>query len=394
MSIRENISSRLQGKRLLLLFPHIVMKGGALLYTFKLAEILRDRGATVAILTLRHDVARYPAMDGVEIISLDGPVTSSLAYWLFLPLWQMRLHRQIAAWQADVIIPQVFPANWWGWLYKYFHRNSRIVWICQEPSAFIHSQHWLNALRPWWKRLIAHVLQPLLAMIDIYLCGFSDRIIANSNFTSEAVSSTYGRKADAVAYPAINAHSFNADGRKAAKDIITVARLTKFKRVDFLLRVFSLVVIKNPDIVYHVVGVGEELIALKELARNRGIAQNVIFHESVDDDQLAELYRNSAIFLFGSIGEPFGLAPIEAIACGAAVVAHDSGGLREFVTPACGRLVNSLDETCWSDAIDQLLLQIRTHPDYSLQINQEVSSFRWETTLEPVVRMVEEVMHR
>ena len=72
----------LGGKRVLLLFPHMVTPGGALFYTLRLAGQLREQGAVVAILTLQVDRAVLTLPAGVEVISLDGPLTSSLGYWL------------------------------------------------------------------------------------------------------------------------------------------------------------------------------------------------------------------------------------------------------------------------------------------------------------------------
>src|SRR4051812_3225806 len=105
-------------RRILLLLPHLVTPGGALTYTLKLAEELLSRGASVGIVTLRADEQKMTLPAGVELLSADGPLTSSLRYWLLFPLWQRRLEKLIRQWEPDCLVPQVFPANWWGWLYK------------------------------------------------------------------------------------------------------------------------------------------------------------------------------------------------------------------------------------------------------------------------------------
>jgi len=115
----------LHGKRVLLLFPHMVLPGGALNYMLKLAEILAGNGATVGILTLQVDRQKYEHVAGAELLTVGGPVTSSLGYWLFYPFWQMKINRMIREWHADVLVPQVFPANWWAWLYKRRHGDAR-----------------------------------------------------------------------------------------------------------------------------------------------------------------------------------------------------------------------------------------------------------------------------
>ena len=196
--------SPLEGRRILLLFPHMVTPGGALAYTLRLAEQLRARGAAVGILTLRADREAMAVPPGVEIVCLDGPLTSSLGYWLFFPFWQGRIDRAIGAWRPDVLVPQVFPANWWGWLFKRNHRTMKLAWICHEPSAFIHSEAWIRALRPWWKSLLARGLRPVLARLDVSLARHCDRSLANSRFTAAEMKRVYGLDADGIARPGID----------------------------------------------------------------------------------------------------------------------------------------------------------------------------------------------
>lgn len=380
--------AQLDGARLLILFPHLTSPGGAMTYTLKLAEMLAGRGATVAILTLRADPAKYLAPAGVEILSLQGPLTSSLSYWGLLPFWQLRLNSRIAAWRPDVIVPQVFPANWWGWLYKLTHRDSRLIWICHEPSAFIHSHEWIRALRPLWKSMLALALRPFLAAIDVALARNCDRIVANSRFTASEMRRVYGVSPDAIAYPGIELSAYSGATGPKGRDILTVARLTGFKRIDFLLEVFARVLKVYPDLLFHIVGTGEDEELLRKRAQGLGITSSVLFHGSVDDPTLASLYRRSAIFLHGAVGEPFGMAPMEAIAWGTPVVAHRSGGPMEFVTESCGRLVDSLEVAEWASEITDYLALLWAQEGYRDQVRTSARDFDWSSTLKPAVRAI------
>jgi glycosyltransferase involved in cell wall biosynthesis len=376
------------GTRVLILFPHMVMSGGALNYMLKLANQLSDRGATVGILTMKVDPGRFPVPPGVDVISLEGPLTSSLRYWALLPFWQLRLNRAIAAWMPDLLIPQVFPSNWWGWLYKRKHPEVKLAWVCQEPSAFIHSHAWIMALKPWWKSRMAMTLRPLLAALDIHLARFSDRVIANSRFTATEVERVYRIQADAIACPGIEFPATRDGDVRKERSLITVARLTKFKRIDFLLEVFAEVLKSHPELTYHIVGTGEDAAPLQERALYLGIASRVIFHGSVDGQTLDGLYRSSCLFLHGSVNEPFGMAPLEAISWGTPVVAHKSGGLTEFVTDRCGRLINSLEVGTWAEEIGAYLGFLSTHPEVSEQVRDAARSFDWRISLRPAVEVI------
>ena len=121
-------------RRVLLLIHHLVLPGGAANYMLKLAEQLRDHGATVGILTLQADRQRYRDLGGVELLVVEGPLTSSLRYWLLFPFWQRKIHRWIRRWQPDVLVPQGFPANWWSWIYKVRNRQTPVAWVCPGPG--------------------------------------------------------------------------------------------------------------------------------------------------------------------------------------------------------------------------------------------------------------------
>lgn len=70
---------------------------------------------------------------------------------------------------------------------------------------------------------------------------------------------------------------------------------------------------------------------LRDLAAELGLGDRVTFGE-VDRAELAEIYRGADAVVFPSEWEePFGLVPVEAMACGAPVVATGTGGSREFL---------------------------------------------------------------
>jgi len=385
--------SKLHGKRVLLLFPHMILPGGALNYMLKLAELLVQGGATVAVLTLQADMLKYSSIKGVELLTVNGPFTSDISYWLLFPFWQRKISRKIRDWRPDVLVPQVFPANWWAWLYKRNNRNMVIVWICPEPSAFIHSTSWIEALRPFWKKYLARTLNPVLSLIDIRLSSLSDKIVANSNYTADMIERIYERKADAVAHPAIDSSIFYpAVQIKKQEMVVTVAKLSCFKRVDFLLRVFSDVLKIHPRLIYHIVGRGEEEERLKNLASELNISRSVIFHGGLDNKELADLHRRSLLFLHGSVAEPFGMAPLEAIACSTPVIAHRSGGPLEFVNNSCGRLIDSLSEEKWSAEISDFLSMLGANKDYFRGVSQNARKFSWDSTLAPVLQLIADIV--
>ena len=70
---------------------------------------------------------------------------------------------------------------------------------------------------------------------------------------------------------------------------------------------------------------------LQEVARREGVEQALVFAGFVPDDLLRDLYQACEIFIFPSLYEGFGLPILEAMRCGAPVVASDRSSMKELI---------------------------------------------------------------
>lgn len=95
----------------------------------------------------------------------------------------------------------------------------------------------------------------------------------------------------------------------------------------------------------------------------------------VSDEELVRQYQQSGIMLYAPRLEPFGLAPLEANACGTPVIALAQGGVRETVVDGeNGQLVDSPEEM--AVAIDRLMRR----PDLARALGQRGAAMvreRW-----------------
>ena len=121
------------------------------------------------------------------------------------------------------------------------------------------------------------------------------------------------------------------------------------KRIDVLLDVAAAVRERVPGL--RLVKVGGEWTAdhQGQIAR-LGLAGAIIHVGGLARAELAEVYRRAAVVLVPSEAEGFGLPVIEALACGAAVVASDIPALREAGGPAASYAPVG-DVGAWSDAV-------------------------------------------
>jgi glycosyltransferase involved in cell wall biosynthesis len=192
-----------------------------------------------------------------------GPLTSELRYWLLSPIWQRRVEALAMSWQPDVLIPQVFPSNWWGWRIRRRHPQLRLLWICHEPSAFIHSARWIAALRPSWKRWAAKGLQPFTRRIDLAGVRHSDTILGNSEASRQLGIDVYGAVDEGPAYPGVALERFPMNPREREDLLVTSGLLSGFKRIDFLIDVLVGLRTLRPGFRLQIVGEGPEEAPLK-----------------------------------------------------------------------------------------------------------------------------------
>ena len=112
------------------------------------------------------------------------------------------------------------------------------------------------------------------------------------------------------------------------KILIHTSNMRKVKRVDDVIQVFAKVLERLPSKLL-MVGDGPERRRLEDKTREMGIADNVIFLGS--QDPVEEIYAVGDAFIMPSENESFGLAALEAMACGVPVISSNAGGLPELV---------------------------------------------------------------
>jgi len=195
----------------------------------------------------------------------------------------------------------------------YCHTPMRYAWDLYHD--YLKSSGLEKGIKGGLARLFLHYLR----MWDILTLSRVDHFIANSLHVARRIRKTYGRDSTVI-YPPVDVDRFAACSDKD-NYYITVSRLVQYKKVDMIIEAFSLM----PDKKLVVIGDGPDMRKIKARA-----SKNIeLLGYQSDDALIAHLCRAKA-FVFAA-EEDFGIAPVEAQACGTPVIAYGKGGVLETV---------------------------------------------------------------
>src|SRR5213078_2192131 len=138
--------------------------------------------------------------------------------------------------------------------------------------------------------------------------------------------------------------------------LLTVSRLDTHKGIDTVIRALPAVRAAFPTVRYAVAGVGSRRPEFERLVAALGLGDAVRFLGFVADADLPALYNAADLYVGASrrydlLAEGFGIALVEASACGLAVVAGDSGGVPDAVRDGETGLLVDPDDPAARDLI-------------------------------------------
>jgi len=195
---------------------------------------------------------------------------------------------------------------------SYVHSPMRYAWDLQ--FTYLREER-MQGLRGLPLRWLLHRLRQW----DHRSAAGVDRFVANSRFVARRILKAYRREAEVI-HPPVDTEFFCPGG--AREDYyVAVSRLIGYKRVDLLVDAFA----RLPNLRLVVVGDGPQLARLRAAA-----PANVTFTGYLPAAGVRDRIRGACAFLFAAV-EDFGMAPVEAMACGTPVIALRRGGAAESV---------------------------------------------------------------
>ncbi len=196
---------------------------------------------------------------------------------------------------------------------SYVHSPIRYAWDLQ------HQYLRESGLDRRWVGWVARWLLHKIRQWDVRTPFGVDQFLANSKFIARRIHRVYGRDASVI-YPPVDVNAFALSDAK--EDFyLTASRMVPYKRIDLIVEAFAAM----PGKQLVVIGDGPDFKKIQAKATS-----NIRLMGFQPFSVLQDHMQRAKAFVFAA-EEDFGIAPVEAQACGTPVIAYGKGGALETV---------------------------------------------------------------
>jgi glycosyltransferase involved in cell wall biosynthesis len=244
--------------------------------------------------------------------------------------------------------------------------------------------------RSYWRQYLGP-LGVIAWHIERLAMAMPDQIIAASAQTAEALRDALGPRAAIVAAP----NGIDLEAVRAAypdpetTDIVAVGRLMSHKRIDMLLEAVALLHAEGMPVTCRIIGDGPERENLHAVAQSLNVTDAVDFrHDVGEQKEVYALLKAARVSVFPSAREGFGIAVLEALACGVPVVTTSAPAnlARHLVTRPAQGSVCGPSATAIAQAVRAWLAAdpAGPNPDRLRCDDDWLAEYSWETIAERV----------
>jgi glycosyltransferase involved in cell wall biosynthesis len=198
---------------------------------------------------------------------------------------------------------------------SYVHSPMRYAWDLQHQ--YLREAGLTRGLKGAYTRWLLHRMR----LWDRTSALNPDIVLANSSYIAERIQKTWRRNAQ-VLHPPVDIESFTPASGKGDYYLIA-SRIVPYKRVDLIAAAFRAM----PNRKLIIVGDGPNEAQARAAA---GDAPNITFKGRLARAELIALTQGARATVFAA-EEDFGIATVEAQACGTPVIAYGRGGARDIV---------------------------------------------------------------
>lgn len=244
--------------------------------------------------------------------------------------------------------------------------KTKKIYYCQEPLRMVYEPGFEVASDTSLpKKIYEKIIRWLRKKIDNVNINHADVILANSKYTKDNILRAYGLKSR-TCYLGVDTDIFKPISIRKDKDILFIGEMEE-KDGFFLLKKAINCMKKKPKLRVHLSG--------KDWINN--------------DRKFMKLYVSTKVVVCLAQNEPFGLIPVEAMACGVPVVAINEGGYKETVKDGITGFLVQRHPQAIAEKIDYLLKNPKKARMMSKKAREYIVTYwNWDKQIKEFVKML------
>jgi len=299
--------------KIAIVHDYLIADGGA----EKVLKTFLEIFPKAPLYTLFYDKEKFRELWGkdIRVSFLDKIPFLKREHAIFLPLYPKAIE------SLDLKDYDVILSSSWAWS-KGIKKNRKTCHICycHTPMRFAHGMERAHLrTMPVVVQTVARKIVRKMKKWDLDSARRVDYFIANSVNVRDKIRDLYNKNSTVI-YPPVDMDTFKLNSQKKGDYFLISSRLVPYKHIDIAIKAFN-----ELGLSLKVCGDGVEFKRLKMMA-----GPNVELLGFVSKDKLLELYQNCRAFIMPQ-EEDFGIAAVEALACGSPVIAYAKGGALEYV---------------------------------------------------------------
>jgi glycosyltransferase involved in cell wall biosynthesis len=258
----------------------------------------------------------------------------------------------------------------------YCHSPMRYAW--DLTFDYLRQSPLGQGMAGWVTRYLLHRLRQW----DVLSANRVDYFIANSHHTARRIWRCYRREATVI-YPPVNIDNWPFFSQK--EDFyLTVSRLVSYKQVCLIVKAFN-----QLQLPLVIIGTGTEMVKIRSMA-----SSNIQILGWQPDNVVKKYMARAKAFVYAAC-EDFGIALVEAQACGTPVIAYGGGGaletvrdLRSCLDTATGIFFGTQTEAALMEAVKKFeIYQNAFNPEY---VRSHVSQFSSSVFAERYLKFIDQ----
>lgn len=256
---------------------------------------------------------------------------------------------------------------------------------------------WFEYWDAYWLTYRGGTSARLAQVAERLAARVGDAHIAISSTTADRMAARRSaRMPVAVIEPGVDVELIRSVGDvPKSVDVVFSGRLSAQKNVELLLQALAVAERFGALITCAVVGDGPERERLVRMASALGLADRVHFHGRIEDDRdYFRAIKRARLFVWPSVAEGFGLAPLEAMACGVPpiVAASTFSATEALVNHGATGVVADATPEAFAAAIRGLLADEPALAAMRLAAMARAERSSWDTMAEAIERVYEDVV--